>query len=356
MRTPSIIEAAVTTRVLSFHAGYQCHNSGHCCTAGWPIPVEVDRLTAAQAAIASGHLRARGGAGAFTFPADAPSDTPALVGQIDTTCVFRDRRTRRCRLQATLGHDALPLACRQFPRVSVLDPLATSISLSHYCPTAARLLESDAPVTIVHNSTRFPADGEYHGLDARTSLPPLLCPDVLMTWDAWHAWEAHSVTWLTTRADSARTAVASLAAIVEDVRRWRPGPEPLLDRIARAFRDASADAPSDVADWASVDRQHVREVFEAVPEDLRPEAGRHPKGSVESDAGKRRFLAAHAFASWSAHLGRGLRTWLRSLEAALAILEWEGTARDADLLLRHLADPNTLARLWSRAESGPPRN
>jgi hypothetical protein len=32
-------------------------NSGACCTANWPIPVEADRLSALQAGLATAHLR-----------------------------------------------------------------------------------------------------------------------------------------------------------------------------------------------------------------------------------------------------------------------------------------------------------
>jgi hypothetical protein len=85
-----------------------------------------------------------------------------------------------------------------------------------------------------------------------------------------------------------------------------------------------------------------------------------------------RYLAAKVFAAWCAYQGRGLRTIVRSLAAALAVLRMEairqtGTAarvldealwveavRAADLLLVHLASADVLARGWSRAEgSGP---
>ena len=29
---------------LNFHAAYSCHHSGACCSSGWPIPVERDRV------------------------------------------------------------------------------------------------------------------------------------------------------------------------------------------------------------------------------------------------------------------------------------------------------------------------
>ena len=62
------------------------------------------------------------------------------------------------------------------------------------------------------------------------------------------------------------------------------------------------------------------------------------------------FLAAHVFANWTAHLGEGLRTWLRSIETVLFLLEVGWTMPEVDLWLRHYADPRLLARVWSKAE------
>ena len=66
---------------------------------------------------------------------------------------------------------------------------------------------------------------------------------------------------------------------------------------------------------------------------------------------QRRFLAAHAFGSWTAVLGGGLRTWLRSLETVMFLIDQDWTLREIDLWLRHYADPRLLARVWSTAES-----
>src|SRR6188768_877029 len=107
------------TRVLSFHADYRCGNSGACCTADWPIPVEADRLSRMQAALASGLLQARDGiAEPLLFLAGAPIETPAVLATRDHACGFYDGAAGRpgCRVQHALGHEALPLACRQFPR------------------------------------------------------------------------------------------------------------------------------------------------------------------------------------------------------------------------------------------------
>ncbi|HKW00788.1 MAG TPA: hypothetical protein VJN96_13265, partial [Vicinamibacterales bacterium] len=163
---------------LSFHGAYRCRHSGACCTSNWPIPVEADRLARLRAAIATGALVSpRGIASAALFETMDPasSETPAVLGVEDHACVFFDAaHGRLCAVQRALGHDALPLSCRQFPRVSLRDPRGVSVTVSHYCPTAASLLGSPEPVTIVRNAPAFPASAEYSGLDATDALPPLL--------------------------------------------------------------------------------------------------------------------------------------------------------------------------------------
>jgi hypothetical protein len=50
-----------------------------------------------------------------------------------------------------------------------------------------------------------------------------------------------------------------------------------------------------------------------------------------------RYLAAHAFASWTVHGRGGLDAWLGSIATALALVDSGFGVRDADLWLRHLA-------------------
>src|SRR5262245_46910949 len=120
-------------RALAFHAGYRCRHAGACCTSNWPIPIEADRLLALQAGLASGRVRAAAGDGtnALHVIADAPPDAPAILGRSESRCVFHDCGAAtggRCRIHTALGHDALPLACRQFPRVSLVDPRGVSVT------------------------------------------------------------------------------------------------------------------------------------------------------------------------------------------------------------------------------------
>jgi Fe-S-cluster containining protein len=337
------------TRCLSFHATYRCRDSGACCTAGWPIPVEADRvhgLMAAASRIGIRHTTEGVAAEALVVPTGAPPETPALLATTHTgACVFYDATTgHHCGVHRAAGHAALPLACRQFPRVVVVDPRGASLTLSHFCPTAAALLDSRDPVRIVDDAPAFPSDGEYVGLDARASLPPLLRPNLLMDWDAVSVWEGRSVALITTDAASTADTFARLGAIVDDVRNWRPGEGALTTRIEAAFAtDRRRDSHTPPA------AELIADVLDAVPSDLRM-SDAAPSESRPAEHIARRFLAAHAFASWPLHMGSGLRTWLRSLEAADALLNSGYGVRGADRLLRHLADPAALARRWARAE------
>ncbi|MEZ5315895.1 MAG: hypothetical protein R2752_00690 [Vicinamibacterales bacterium] len=400
-------------RCLSIHATYRCGHSGACCTAGWPIPVEVGRLDRLRRAVGNGALQVRGtpavadapgGTGpattapadeaAFLFPPGAPEETPAVLRAHDGRCVFLDGApgATSCRVHATLGHDALPLACRQFPRVSVMDPRGTSVTLSHYCPTAAALLEAPGPVEIVSSAPAFPAAGEYDGLDAARSLPPLLTPTLLMDWQAWWDWEARAVDRLANDPGPVEDRLARLRAAADRVAAWTPSAGPLLPAVARAFDDtrvrpADAGALSPARLAALVD-----DTLASVPEGLRgaippavvawrreasgrPSAERGtagiggpgtsgpgisapgigvpaPGAPVADERTLGRLLAAHAFGSWTAHLGRGLAAWVRSIEAVYALTRAGLGVREVDLVVRHLADPNVLARRYSAAMNG----
>ncbi|HEX5217812.1 MAG TPA: YkgJ family cysteine cluster protein [Vicinamibacterales bacterium] len=306
------------TRVLSFHATYRCANSGACCTADWPIPVEADRLSRLQAALASSNLRARARvAEPLRFLTGAPKETPAFLATRDHACAFYDGAAGQpgCRIHRALGHEALPLACRQFPRVVVHDPRGVSVTLSHYCPTAAAMLGRDAPVRIVTDAPSFPNDGEYVGLDATGTLPPLLAEGVLMDWDSWWECERLGVELLGNFEGAPADALARLAGAVSEMQTWTPdAPDPLIDHVQRSFAGA-ASAPA------------------------RPFAS--PREASASPRALNRFLAAHAFANWAVHGRAGISGWLRSIETAHALVAAGASVRDADLRLRHLADAST---------------
>ena len=328
----------MNVRALSCHARYRCRHSGACCTSGWPIPIEDDRLAVIRQGIDAGRL----GSAAPRTHVVRPEQGGLLLAQHDGRCVFFDSSSRLCRIQEALGHGTLPLACRQFPRVVVRDPRGVSVVLSHYCPTAASLLENDGVVTIDASPEAFPASAEYEGLDAHQSLPPLLRHDVLMDWESWWEFEALAVDMLANSSASPGRALARLHRVVEEIRIWRPGDGALVARVRGAFDRAPADS-----NFAGDTRARLEEIARALP-DVTPWPAPAPQPA--GDPLVKRYLAAHAFANWTAHLGHGLRAWRRSIEAAYALVVSGLDIRRADLLLRHLADPRALARAWNAAE------
>lgn len=342
-------QAGSPVRVLSTHAGYYCRHSGACCTSGWPIPIERDALAGLRHALDRRVVVpvAPAGQRLFEFPADAPPDTPAIINSSQGRCVFfRQSPAGHCSIQAQLGPRAVPLACRQFPRLSVLDPRGVSVTLSHYCPTAASMLRNGTPLRIEVNHASFPPTGEYVGLDAAAALPPLLRPGVLMDWESWWEFERIAVDAIAESPPAPAEALTRLRVMVEFVRQWTPGDGVLIARVREAFADppkaGRPQAPQPLAPFAAL-------ALDAVPDDLKPLAKTGDLLEREADV-TRGFLAAHAFANWTAHLGAGLRSWLRTIEIAGGLIETGVGVRRADLILRHLAAPDALAEIASRAE------
>jgi hypothetical protein len=259
--------------------------------------------------------------------------------------------------------------------VAVRDGRGTSIGLSHYCPTAASLLfRDDVPLVVVESPDAFPP-ADYEGLSVEEEdLPPLLRPGVMMDVADYTAWEHHMVG----RAAARLSPESVLATVMRDaniVRNWTPDGPSIAARIADLPQEAvPAEAPHSLASSLT----EFRAVMAAVPDDLRPapdeegleeayrrfvraawEAWSHPL---------RHYVAAKAFASWTAYQGRGLRSIVRGLEAAVALVRVEAARqcrdagrpldrellleafRQADFALNHLAVGEDLAEAWSLAE------
>jgi hypothetical protein len=259
-------------RILSFHASYACRHSGACCSAGWidPRPDGVCRH-------------------------------------------FEARRDGGCTIQHAHGHDALPHACRQFPRVATLSPLGPSVALSAFCPTAASLLFGDDPFEIVTID-----DGRHlEGMDARGVMPPLLRDGMLMDWDAVARWETLAVRALSDHRDDVDAALAIIDHASNAVcAAWTPDRGPLGEALDKAFAAASL---------------------------ARRQSGAKAEIPDADNPAVARFLASHAFACWPMYQGGGIRGALAWLKNARATLEEECRARrnvheamrQADLRLRH---------------------
>jgi hypothetical protein len=289
-----------------------------------------------------------------------------------------------CAIHRELGANALPGVCRQFPRVVLTDARATRISLSHFCPTAAELLQSPQPADfdIVDAPGTLTLDGHAEGLDARDVLPPLVRPGMLADLDGYAAWERRAIAVLS-RADlTAAQALDVIGAATALVQGWRPGGVSLREAVARAFDVASAAKPDEDLDApgraaaAAVPRR-VRTALASVPEGLVPPAPGETfdadwRSSArwwpEVDGMLRAYLAARLFGNWVAYFGQGLHDIVEYLQVALAVVKneaakeaaqrpsspWQtvtAAIRNADLLLVHLSDPRALAR---RLSASPP--
>jgi hypothetical protein len=364
---------------LGFHADYRCRHSGACCTADWDVPVELPVYRSLSDALVGDRLRVAPTAGAtypFIVEPDLPDGTAAMLDRDEHgRCVFYETSGRLCIVHRDLGEPYLPTTCRHFPRVSVQDRRGTFVSLSHFCPTAASMLFSDGVVEIVEEPPAFPAT-DYDGLIVTADdLPPLLHPRVLMDLDGYSAWERHMVGRCADVQERPESILATLMRDADLLRRWRPGTLTLSEAVWELPHDAIDAQP----EQSLAPSLHLRdEVIAAVPDDLKPasdEEGLEEAWAryvrAESDAYRapiNRFLAAKAFASWTAYQGRGVKTIVRGLEAALALVRIEAARqcrdaarpldrelllegfRQADFALNHLAVGEDLATAWSAVE------
>lgn len=368
---------------LSIHADYRCRHSGECCTADWDVPVEVPIYRSLSEAIAGGRItttpaaHAEGLDAAFVTGPDLPDDAGAMLERTARgDCVFFDRDTHLCVVHRDLGEAALPSTCRHFPRLAVRDARGTSITLSHFCPTAASMLfRDDVPLEIVCAPEAFP-DAEYEGLVvAADEWPPLLRPKMLTDHEGFAAWERHMIARCADMSLGPESIIATLARDARLLWQWRPDVSSLVDAIASLPREA---VPAPAHSTLDTSLALFGEAMKAVPDDLIPPPDEEglPQAYVSFVAAEwdgfraplNRYLAAKAFATWTAYQGRGLATIVRGLECALALVRVEAARqcretnrpldppllleafRAADFILNHLAAGDELARRWSSAE------
>jgi len=358
-----------SVRVLDVHAGYRCRHSGACCTAGWDIEADPQTVAAVAATPVLGKLRTQG----FRQSRTPDGERVALLARRqDGHCAFyQPSSAGSCAIHREAGHAALPLACRQFPRVTLRDDRATFVTLSHFCPTAATALFDDRrTLAMVDAPEGFPANGEYVGLDARGALPPLLRPDALHSHDSYDTWLAFVLTTFDTAA-SPDAALWRVERAAEDLRRWTiaAGDLETFTRAVVARHQAAAITPAVDAGLTSSGAWWSLAV-NAIPPGLGrlPTPGESPRWTAACAAAWRdasrplcRYLGTHAFANWTAYQGRGIRTEVRRLRAALEIVRFEtatalaadpassprpleAAIRQTDLLLHHLIDPLVFAR------------
>lgn len=274
-------------RVLSFHRDYACRHAGKCCSAGWIEPRE------------DGVCR--------------HFDPHALGG---------------CSIQRARGHEALPHACQQFPRVATLSPLGTSVTLSAFCPTAAALLFVEGPFEIVDvESARH-----FEGLDATNVMPPLLRDGMLMDWDAVARWETLTIATLSDQRHDVTRALEIIETASEHVcATWTPAAGTLADALREEFsrsRDSGVSSATPLKDRRR-DRSLARPQSDGAAE-------------IPGTAPHARFMASHAFACWPMYDGRGIAGAVEWLVKARTALDEERRSHDlldafrqSDLRLRH---------------------
>jgi hypothetical protein len=357
----------VTAHVLRFHRDYVCRDAGACCRAGWTIPVEVPCYDGLSEALRAGALVVPFDAAPLVpFPTRS-GDYAALLGVgNDGRCAFEDRG---CAIQRSLGHGALPLSCQQFPRVAVMRPGSTAVSLSHYCPTAASLLfGSPQNIEVTPAPTGLTQGHVWEGLDLRAALPPLLRPDALFTWTTFDHWERFVLDMLRQNAVPLEESLGAIASGAEALRRWRADEGPLDTYAERCLAAAGVAGPCPSIPGAgpAAAEEALRLVVGAIPPDLcrsftpavtTPECGNATRTSEDDVV--RRYLAARAWASWVAHESGGVRGYVRWLLVVLGTLRGCRTdslfdaLRHADLLLVHLASPAILARTLADKDHVP---
>ena len=318
------------------------------------------------------------GAAALITGGDLLEDAPAIFARTsEGRCVFFHGESHLCVVHRDFGESRLPATCRHFPRVAVRDSRGTFISLTHYCPTAASMLfREDVPLEIVASPPAFPP-ADYDGLNVhRDAWPPLLHPRMLMDLEGYSAWERHMVERCAHLGLAPESVLATLERDARVLRRFVADGGSLAEPIGALPRDFVDAFPHATLD-ASL-RMHA-DVMTAVPDDLKPVADEDglcdvylrdvaPRWSAWR-APLNRYLAAKAFANWTAYQGRGVLSIVRGLEAALALVRVEAArqcrnahrALDADLLLEafrgadfalnHLAVGEDLAAVWSAAEN-----
>jgi len=237
------------------------------------------------------------------------------------------------------------------------------------------LFRDDVELKIVEGPAAFPP-AAYEGLTVDPEAwPPLLHPRMLMDLEGYTAWERHMVARCAQELSS-ESVIGTLARDARLLRTFRPGNGSLTAAVA-ALPSDTVDTPGELSLDASL-VLHA-EIMKAVPDDVRPEPD--DAGLQEAfvrlvvpaweawQAPLRKFLAAKAFANWTAYQGRGVLSIVRGLEAALAFVRIEAARecrnagrpldaallkqafRGTDFVLNHLAVGEDLAAAWSQVEN-----
>ena len=237
------------------------------------------------------------------------------------------------------------------------------------------LFRDDVVLEIVDAPPAFP-QADYEGLVMTPEdWPPLLHPRMLMDLAGYDAWERHMIACCAREGISPESVIATLDRDARQLRRYSRTSGSIAEAVAALPQTSVQADPHRVLD-ASL--PVYADLLKAVPADMMPEPDEtgldlaYANGVAAQWEDWRlpltRFVAAKAFASWTAYQGRGVLTIVRGLEAALGLVRVEAARqvrnagrvldadllreafRQADFLLNHLAAGDELAEGWSRVE------
>jgi hypothetical protein len=236
-----------------------------------------------------------------------------------------------------------------------------SVSLSHYCPTAAAsLFRGSEDFGVIAEPGAFPGDWPFEGLDARDAFPPFLRPGVLLGFDGLRSFEDQAVRALTR--GEVWSSMAVIEAAIESARSWTVERGALCDLIRSSFPETP---PPRNSNSRSADPRPVllASLTEGTPAsfelpDWRPLS---PSFSSRVDLVLRKYLAARLIASWITFQADDLRAIARYLRLCLDTVllfacahradqepcedtRWKEAVRSADLWILHFCDPDLLAR------------
>jgi Fe-S-cluster containining protein len=357
----------VSAFCLDVHARYRCQHSGACCES-WTVPAE-----AATVEIVRGLAVKRHGAEGPLFVSSvdaAGAESWTVARDRAGDCVFFDRREGgSCVIHRDVGIEALPSACRHFPRKVLHDARGTRISLSHFCPTAAAMLLNHADLSIVEALPPLRLESVMEGFDAADALPPLIRPGLLSDIVAYDAWERAGIAIFAASPFGYGACLERLSAATESVRQWNPTQGSLLECVHSAFDANTGHRIEGFSQWSAIERV-ARLTAGLAGDDLSPVEGfedawaRAIVGSnVEwFERGMKHYLAARLFGNWLAYQSQGLRSvvmWLRACAAVLRHFlvrrvvgsglpatrqDFIEAVRAADLLLLHVLDTGSFAR------------
>ena len=239
---------------LTIHSNFQCESCGVCCATNWNIPVEKQVYETLHQHLKNGNITVPGNKeididNLLIKTANLPERAEANIGRDELgRCLFFDYdKGNLCSIQHDVGIDSQPWVCRIFPRLCVLQPQGIFITLSHFCPVATTFLFCEnSNINIIKNDPTFIQSGIYAGHDARTHLPPLLRPNVLMTWETYDIWERYAVEFMSKEDYTPEEALIVLITTVEKIRNWNGQNPPLLDFLKEILEKDSQANPAEL--------------------------------------------------------------------------------------------------------------